>query len=101
MQRRPRKMVPIVKNVRQMYKPVESEKMTPAETVEVLIEEVESDIYKATGDEPLLEVLSSPHVQFLQKRLALLKKKQENINRAKKSRNRHGANKIRIEGVNE
>jgi hypothetical protein len=82
-------MVRVVSNVQTMYKPIKSEKLSPAEQVEVLIEEVESDIFMAVGDNPLLEVLNSPKVLHLQKRLDLLQKKKVNITRMKKDRKRH------------
>jgi hypothetical protein len=94
-----RKMTKVYKNVRTMYYPVKSEKMVPSVKIDVLIEETESDIYKVLGDNPLVETLASPKALYLQKRLALLLKKKENITRTKKHRDRHQVNKIRIEEV--
>ena len=99
MNRRPRKMVPVVRNVRTMYTPIKAEKLSEAERIENLIDDVESDIYKTLGDSPLLETLESPKVKYLQKRLGDLLKKKENAARLKKNRQRHGGNKIRIDEV--
>jgi len=89
--KRPPKMVPVSRNVRTMYEPIHVTKLSMVERIEDMIDEIESDIFKLTGDSPTPEQLENPRVVHLKARLAVLQNKKERAAHSKPQRKRHGA----------
>jgi hypothetical protein len=85
-------MAPVVHNAPIMINPIRVEEVSPEERIELLIEDVESDIYMHMNGKPLLSGLADPEVIHLSKRLEKLRKEKDKVLHAKKNRKRHERN---------